>query len=183
MGGRQFISNRIPGYRMASILALPNFGQEASYQLRLPPNEGSIGSNYSGILEAFWQEARVVSTDVGAGDQLLLTYKGPTRRYKDVPQSVRLTPVATEGWSLDEDHYISSQVLVQDNLDQNLRGLYQVVTLYERQMDDAGGVRALQRIAAYEQDDSEPMYFDADGYAAHLRLQARNDKGSVSCVL
>jgi hypothetical protein len=46
---------------------------------------------------------------------------------------------------------------------QNLRGLYQVVTLYQ-QLPEAGAVRATQKVYAFVQDDSEPAFFDADGY-------------------
>ena len=165
--GTRLVSDRLPGYRMASVIAaLPNLGKEPTFRARFTAAGPDREFNVPEALEAFWPDARVTSVEAARLGVTRLTYQSPTVKFKAVEQHVTLTVIASEGGSIGEDRFISSDVYVQDNVEQVLRGLYQVVTLYQR--DAEGQVTARQRVAAYLLDEDGSQFFDAQGRAVGI---------------
>jgi len=100
--GRRVLSETVPGVRMASILPLPNVGNEPTYELAFYTDaEGAVradrAANAKTVLEAFWSDAVVTETKASGGGRLALKYEGPTRGGKRVEQSVNLKVCSSEG--------------------------------------------------------------------------------------
>ena len=72
--GRKYVTELMPGARMASILSLPNVGNAPKFELTFVAAEGGgaaarplRGANARRLFEAFWPDAVVLSADEGAG--------------------------------------------------------------------------------------------------------------------
>ena len=71
--GRKYITELMPGARMASILSLPNVGNAPKFELTFVAAEGAgggaarplRGANTRRLFEAFWPDAEVLSADEG----------------------------------------------------------------------------------------------------------------------
>ena len=72
--GRKYVTELMPGARMASILSLPNVGNSPKFELTFVAAEGSggggaarplRGANARRLFEAFWPDAEVLSADEG----------------------------------------------------------------------------------------------------------------------
>merc|ERR1711920_1047641 len=104
--GRKFISDTVPGVRMASILMLPNVGNTPYFDVSfVRDRSGAVREDQSAqarvLLEAFWPDARVVSVEQAAqAGRTLLWYEAPTRRGGRRQQSVDLRMCSSEGRSL-----------------------------------------------------------------------------------
>eukprot|EP00854_Cymbomonas_tetramitiformis_P004408 gene4408-5416_t len=141
--GRKFISDTVPGYRVASILVLPNIGKEPEYDTRfiLPDLTGDVVEDRAFSLcqkfEAFWPDATVTSV-FSEPTSVQMKYEGPTARQKAVEQQVDLRVVYGESYKIDETRTITAEVFSQNNLEQGL------VTQYK---------------------DTEAKYFESDGFS------------------
>mmetsp|Transcript_51834 Transcript_51834/g.119164 ORF Transcript_51834/g.119164 Transcript_51834/m.119164 type:complete len:311 (-) Transcript_51834:26-958(-) len=165
--GRKFISDTVPGVRMASILMLPNVGNTPNFDVSfIRGRDGAVYGDQSAraqaLLEAFWPQARVVSAEQTAQiGRTLLWYEAPSRRGGRKQQSVDLRMCSSEGQLLSQGRrYFAQQVFQQDNVEQGVRGYYMVLDSFER--DGEHKVRWTQRIAAFLQP-TDSLYMDALG--------------------
>ena len=86
---------------MASILPLPNIGNQPAFELVFRREAtGAVraerASNARTTFEAFWPDARVLDATAATG-QLSLRYEGPTRSSGRVAQSVDVRLCSSEG--------------------------------------------------------------------------------------
>ena len=129
--GRQYVSEALPGFRMASILPLPNVGNTPTYEVEYAASavggavEPMRGANAAATLEAFWPAARVVDVSTPSIGRLLLRYEGPTRSKGKVAQSVDVRLCSSEGGPVapgPSSDWVVSEVYQQDNVEQGSRG-------------------------------------------------------------
>jgi len=164
--GRKFISDTVPGLRMASILMLPNVGNTPYFDVSfVRDRDGAVKGDESArtqaLLEAFWPDARVVSVEQPALGRTLLWYEAPSRRGERKQQSVDLRVCSSEGQVLsDGGRYFEQRVFQQDNVEQGVRGFYMVLDSFER--DGERKIRWTQRVAAFLQP-TDSLYMDALG--------------------
>lgn len=171
--GRSYVGEKMPGVRMASVLPLPNIGSTPTFEVEFVASTASgavvpaRGANAAATLQAFWKEARVVDIETPSVGRLLLRYESPTRSMGRVNQSVDLSVCASEGGPLDPssgqggDEWVTSEIFKQDNIEQGIRGEYQVLSGFSR-VGTQGAVRCRQRVAAFLQP-TDGAYFDALG--------------------
>jgi hypothetical protein len=158
--GRKFITEAMPGVRMASILPLPNVGAAPTFDLEYGATvEERRAANAKATLEAFWPSATVLSLSTPRAGAVRLRYSSPTKTLRSANQSVALQLCASEGGPVGEDEFVLSEVFQQDNLEQATRGEYLVLTSFRR---EGAAVRARQRVAAFLQP-TDGAYFDAGG--------------------
>ena len=174
--GRGFLTQRVPGVRMASMLQLPNIGNAPEFELEF--GNDSQGSprvvranrslNAQNTLEAFWPDAHVKLVEAPKPGKLMLQYEGPTRSGV-VTQNIFLQTCSSEsatevpGGPIDGDSvFFSSEVYQQDNVEQGARTLYQVLQTWQQSESDPDRVSSKQRIAAYLQP-TDGRYMDAKG--------------------
>ena len=173
--GRKFLSETMPGVRMASILPLPNIGNTPTFELEFTASTGgdvvpARGANAARVLEAWWPSAKVLDVETPSIGRLLLRYEGPTRSKGRVAQSVDLQVCASEGGPVQQTasvpaggggEWITSEVFQQDSIEQGIRGEFQVINAFSRG-SAANTVRCRQRVAAFLQP-TDGAYFDALG--------------------
>ena len=120
--GRSFLTDLTPGRRMASILALPNLGNEPTFELAFGSNGDGVqplrAENARRILEAFWPDAAVKSVAAEELGQLKLTYEAPTRRSATARQSIDARTCSAQGGSTSDDEFVSAEVVQQENIEQ-----------------------------------------------------------------
>ena len=166
--GRQFISERTPGARVASLLELPNIGNEPfGYRLRFvaAPGGGAVADrafNAAQTLEAFWPDCRVAHADARSAGSLALEYAGPTRTRENVSQHVTLTTRFAEAAAVPGGTFVWSEVFAQEAKEQGLRTEYEVVRSATRR--DADTVDLAMRAAAFMLP-TDALYLDAEGDA------------------
>lgn len=185
--GRKFITETMPGVRMASILPLPNVGNTPTFELEFGTVGGGStsvvparGANTAATLEAFWPAAKVVDVQTPSIGRVLLRYEGPTRSRGKVAQSVDIRLCSSEGGPLtpgaatSDGEWVTSEVWQQDNIEQGTRGEYLILSSFSRGAGGASAaderpavVRCRQRIAAFLQP-TDGAYFDALGKPAAL---------------
>ena len=173
--GRKYITELMPGARMASILSLPNVGNAPNFELTFVAAEGAgggaarplRGANTRRLFEAFWPDAEVLSADEGGPGErgrLKVTYEAPTRTRAKVQQSIDARTCSAEGGALSEDEYVSAEMVQQTNVEQGFRTQYLILQSFRRDPAAAGVVvRSKQRVAAFLQPTDGPPYFDAAG--------------------
>lgn len=159
--GRKFLSEAVPGYRMVSILPLPNVGAAPTFEVQFDETpDAQRAANAKATLEAFWPSATVVDVSAPREGFVRLRYSSPTKAQARVTQAATLALCSSEGGSVSNDVYVLGEVFRQDNEDQATRGEFIVITEFEREGDDR--VRARQRVAAFLQP-TDGRYLDAQG--------------------
>mmetsp|Transcript_9617 Transcript_9617/g.28250 ORF Transcript_9617/g.28250 Transcript_9617/m.28250 type:complete len:279 (-) Transcript_9617:245-1081(-) len=130
--GRQFITDATPGVRMASLLPLPNVGNNPVFTLNFPGEKGGAVAdrafNAQSTLEGFWPAANVTKVEIPSADYLKLTYVAPTRSMKDFEQHVELTTLFEEVGEKTPGTFAWSQVFTQNNVEQAKQGTFKVRT-------------------------------------------------------
>lgn len=166
--GRKFITESMPGVRMASVLPLPNIGNAPTgfeVQYGATP-DADRGENAKATLEAFWSQSRVLSVASPRASDVRLRYSSPTKSMPSVNQTVLVQLCSSEGGLIgsggsgDDEEFVLAEVFQQDNEDQGTRGEYEVVTSFRREGEAA--VRVRQRVAAFLQP-TDGAYFEAAG--------------------
>ena len=165
--GREFLSQAVPGVRMASILALPNIGNAPSFELEYSrsSNGGGVRPNWpfnaKNTLEAFWPDAAVKAVEMPQRGRLMLQYQAPTRSSGVVVQNVNLQMCSSEGVLAGND-FFASDVFMQDNVEQGVRTFYQILQTWKPSATDPNRVSSQQRIAAFLVP-TDGKYFAAQG--------------------
>ena len=175
--GRKYLNEKMPGVRMASILPLPNIGNEPTFEMEYGTERGGAvvparGANAAATLEAYWPAAKVLDVETPSVGRLLMRYESPTRSMGRVSQSVDIQLCASEGGPLSAAatrapaEWVTSEVFRQDNIEQGIRGEYTVLSAFARADGDSSAtpsvVRCRQRIAAFLQP-TDGAYFDVVG--------------------
>ena len=166
--GRKFITEALPGVRMASILPLPNIGATPKYELTYGSTvDEQRAANAASTLQAFWPKATVLEATSPRAGSTKIRYSSPTKSMPSVNQSTVIQLCSSEGGSIPATgEYIVAEVFQQDNLDQATRGEYLVLTSFAKQGDASAeqpsAVRVRQRVAAFLQP-TDGAYFDAQG--------------------
>lgn len=164
--GKKFVSEKLPGFRMVSILPLPNVGNTPKDFDLMFLNDGACvridrEGNLRRTLEAFWPSASVLNASSQPG-RVLLRYESPTRSSGRVAQLIDWRLCNSEGGSLSETEFVIADVVQQDNIEQGVRTAYEILQDYQLLQD--GSVKCVQRIAAFLQP-TDSKYFEAAGKA------------------
>ena len=174
--GNRFLSDRTPGARMASLLALPNIGNAPTgftQRFVAPPDGSRSGAvvdapfNLAANLEAFWPASHVTDARSTSVATVALEYASPTRTRSNVTQHVTLTTRFAEGGVVVPrdgrpagEAFAWAEVYAQDAKEQGLRTDFKVVRVASLTAPDTVQLRL--RAAAFMLP-TDALYLDAEG--------------------